>query len=79
MNSILIIKDGKINPCFVKANLYLTEHFYQEIELGGNNDQVLKELWQSKFKATLEKHNGYFNKIIFNSSRDLTMFNLRFD
>ncbi len=79
MTITIITKDNTVNSCFVKANIYLTKNFQQEFELTTDKEQVLIDLWQSKFKATLEKHNGYFSKIVFQSDKDLTMFNLRFN
>jgi hypothetical protein len=43
-----------------------------------DKEELLINLWKIKFKATLEKTNGYFDKIIFESNNDLSMFMIRF-
>jgi hypothetical protein len=77
-NSLLIIRDGKINSVFVKANQFLYTHCKTEFDLSTDKEGVLLNLWKIKFKATLEKTNGYFDKIIFESDNDLSMFMIRF-
>jgi hypothetical protein len=78
-SSILpIVDDGKINSFFVKANQFLYTHCKIEFELSTNKEEVLTSLWKTKFKATLEKNNNYFDKIIFESDTDLSMFMMRF-
>ena len=73
-----IISNGKINSFFVKANQFLYEHCKKEFSLSTNKEELLMNLWNVKFKATLEKNNNYFDKIIFESDKDLSMFMIRF-
>jgi hypothetical protein len=77
-NSLSIVRDGKINSFFVKANQFLYTHCKTEFSMSIDKEELLINLWKIKFKATLEKTNGYFDKIIFESNNDLSMFMIRF-
>lgn len=73
-----IITNGKINSFFVKANQFLYTHCDTEFNISTNKEELLVRLWKIKFKAILEKNNNYFDKIIFESNNDFSMFMMRF-
>ena len=79
MNTIFIFKNNEITPCFVKANHFLYEKFKVEFEEASNKDNLLINLWESTFNATLKKSNeGVFDEIMFKNEKDLALFMFRF-
>lgn len=74
-----IIADNKISSFFTKANLFLLNHNKKEFLSTDDKETLLNNLWFKNFKATLVKENNQYTKIRFQSEKDLTLFQLRFD
>lgn len=74
-----IIVNNKISSFFTKANLSLYNHNKKEFLNTDDKETLLNELWFKKFKATLIKENNQYIKVRFQSEKDLTLFELRFD
>lgn len=73
-----IIKNDRIDSFFVKANNYLLKKFANEFKESADKEMLLESLWESEFKGSLVKDENYFIKVIFKSTKDLTLFDIRF-
>jgi hypothetical protein len=75
-----IVDNARISPFFVKANLFVTNKYQAELNSATNKDQALIAFWDTEFKAILHvSSTGIFDKVSFKTSKDLLVFNLKFD
>ena len=79
MQTIYIFQERKINPCFVKANIFLITTFKETLKNSIDKNKTLEMLWKSKLHATLVECDGYYTKIVFDSYNDFILFNLKFN
>jgi hypothetical protein len=73
-----IIEHHMINPLFVKANIFLINKFKQQFDNTLEKENLLKSLWVKEFRAELLEDKNSFNKIIFKSKLDLSIFMIKF-
>lgn len=77
--SISIVDQGKIAPFFVKANTALINNHKEKISQSADKEAELCNLWLKEFRARLVKNGQIFDRIVFETSHDLTIFLLKYN